>query len=127
MTTAPESPRAAAGRSLIAADVAITGDIGSEGTVEIAGIDHVGIGTDFSHNHTPADYDWMRKGRWTRSVQYGAGSAKNPGPAPKLDWLKSIDRLGTIADALRQTGFKQDEVARLMGGNWLRLYRDVLG
>lgn len=37
MTTVPESPRAAAGRSLIAADVAITGDIGSEGTVEIAG------------------------------------------------------------------------------------------
>ena len=96
-------------------------------TVDLAGIDHVGIGTDFSHNHTPADYDWMRKGRWTRSVQFGAGSAKNPGPAPKLDWLKSIDRLGTIAEALQQTGFKQDEVARLMGGNWLRIYRDVLG
>jgi membrane dipeptidase len=96
-------------------------------TVEIAGIDHVGIGTDFSHNFQPADYDWMRKGRWTRSVQYGAASAQKPGPAPKLDWLKSIDRLGVIAEALVQTGFKQDEVAKLLGGNWLRLYRAVLG
>ena len=41
-------------------------------TVGIAGIDHVGIGTDRSHGHGPADYDWMRKGRWTRGVDYGA-------------------------------------------------------
>lgn len=41
MTLPAESPRSAAsapaGRSLIAADVTITGDIGSEGTVEIMG------------------------------------------------------------------------------------------
>ena len=37
-------------------------------SVDIMGIDHVGIGTDRSHNFTKPDYDWMRMGRWTRGV-----------------------------------------------------------
>jgi microsomal dipeptidase-like Zn-dependent dipeptidase len=94
-------------------------------TVEIAGIDHVGIGTDRSHNHGPADYDWMRKGRWTRGVDYGAGSAARPGKVPPADWLKELSGLGTIADALSRAGFTQDEVDKITHKNWLRVYADT--
>jgi len=51
-------------------------------TVELAGIDHVGIGTDYSHKSSQEHLDWMRMGRWSRTVNYGAGSATNSGPAP---------------------------------------------
>jgi membrane dipeptidase len=94
-------------------------------TVDLAGIDHVGIGTDYSHNHGPRDYDWMRKGRWTRTVQYGAASAANPGPTPKPEWIKTVDKLSTIRQGLLDVGLAPDEAGKVVGGNWLRLYRQV--
>lgn len=96
-------------------------------TVDLAGIDHVGLGTDFSHHSSQAYLDWMRSGRWTRSVQYGAGSAAKPGPSEKPAWLKSINGLAAVAPALARVGFKPDEVEKLSAGNWLRLYRATIG
>ncbi|TKT78216.1 membrane dipeptidase [Aquamicrobium sp. LC103] len=96
-------------------------------TVEIAGVDHVGIGTDFSYNSNDKFREWMRKGRWTRSVQYGAGSAAAPGAVSKPDWLPAADRLADLADGLADVGFSAEEVGKIMGGNWLRLYRSVFG
>nr|WP_250806723.1 membrane dipeptidase [Ensifer adhaerens] len=94
-------------------------------TVDIAGIDHVGIGTDISHNHTQRDYDWMRKGRWTRSVQYGAGSAATPGAVPKPEWLLKPENLQDVAPALLRVGFNQEEANKILRDNWLRLYGEV--
>jgi membrane dipeptidase len=94
-------------------------------TVEIAGIDHVGIGTDRSHHHGPVDYDWMRKGRWTRGVDYGAGSAARPGKVPPADWLKELSGLGTVAGGLARAGFSSAEVDKITHGNWLRVYAEV--
>jgi membrane dipeptidase len=96
-------------------------------TVEIAGIDHVGIGTDYSH-HSNQDYiDWMRSGRWSRLVQYGAGSAANSGPAPKPDWLLRAASLGNVAEGLRRVGLSGEETDKVLRGNWLRLYEAVFG
>ncbi len=96
-------------------------------TVDIAGIDHVGLGTDFSHNTNQTYLDWMRQGRWTRSVQYGAGSATNTAPSEKPAWLKKISGLGSVAPALAKTGFNPEEVEKITSGNWLRVYRAVFG
>ncbi|MGE8064064.1 membrane dipeptidase [Pseudomonas sp. NPDC089569] len=96
-------------------------------TVDLIGIDHVGIGTDYSHNMQPRDYDWMRKGRWTRTVQYGAGSAASPGPARKPEWLLKAGQLNVVADGLQRAGFNPQEAAKILGGNWLRLYEEVFG
>lgn len=94
-------------------------------TVDIAGVDHVGIGTDISHNHTARDYDWMRRGMWTRGVDYGAGSPERPGAVPKPAWLKSPDALRDVGPALRRIGFDAEEAAKILRGNWLRLYAQV--
>lgn len=95
-------------------------------TVDIAGIDHVGIGTD-EGQITQADLDWMRRGRWTRSAQYGAGSASKRGVVAPPDWLPRPSRLGAVVVALARTGFSKDEVEKITAGNWLRLYRAVFG
>ena len=94
-------------------------------TVDIAGIDHVGIGTDRSHNHGPADYDWMRKGRWTRGVDYGAGSAARPGKVPPADWLVSLSGFSQLPPALARAGFNKEEVDKITHGNWLRVYGEA--
>jgi microsomal dipeptidase-like Zn-dependent dipeptidase len=94
-------------------------------TVEFMGIDHVAIGTDRSHNHVKADYDWMRMGRWTRSVDYGAGSAARPGKAPPPEWFVEVHHLARIPEGLRQVGFSAADVAKITSGNWLRLYGEV--
>jgi membrane dipeptidase len=94
-------------------------------TVDIAGIDHVGIGTDRSHGHGPADYDWMRKGRWTRGVDYGAGSAARPGKVPPADWFTELSGISTIPGALGRVGFNKEEVDKITHKNWLRVYGEV--
>ena len=96
-------------------------------TVDIVGVDHVGLGTDFSYSSDDVFRDWMRKGRWTRSVQYGAGSAVNPGEVASPEWLEEPEQLGDLAPALRDVGFSVGEVGKIMGGNWLRLYETVFG
>ena len=54
------------------------------------------------HRHRPqprprqADYDWMRKGRWTRGVDYGAGSAARPGKVPPADWLTELSACSAL-------------------------------
>ncbi|HMK81474.1 MAG TPA: membrane dipeptidase [Xanthobacteraceae bacterium] len=96
-------------------------------TVDIAGIDHVALGTDFSHHNNQKYLDWMRSGRWTRSVQYGAGSATNAAPSEKPAWLKRIAGLASVAPALAKIGFARQEVEKITSGNWLRLYGEVFG
>lgn len=94
-------------------------------TVDIAGIDSVAIGTDRSHNFTPPDYAWMRTGRWTRGVDFGAGSAKNPGKAAPPDWFIELEDMGKIVGGLKSAGFDQAEIDKITHGNWLRLYGDT--
>jgi len=94
-------------------------------TVEIAGIDHVGIGTARGHNSSPGELDWMRMGRWTRNLDYGAGSAAKPGLQPPADWLRELREFAALPEALGRAGFTAAEVDKLTHGNWLRLYDAV--
>lgn len=94
-------------------------------TVDLIGIDHVAVGTDRSHNFTRPDYDWMRMGRWTRGIDYGAGSAAKPGKAPPPNWFTEVRQLGLLPQGLRDIGFSDEEVGKIESGNWLRLYGEV--
>jgi membrane dipeptidase len=91
-------------------------------TVDLIGIDHVGIGTDFVHKATKADYEWMRSGRWTRGVDYGAGSATNAGVALPPDWSQDVDEFRKIPDGLLAAGFNREEADKILSSNWLRVY-----
>ena len=96
-------------------------------TVDIMGIDHVAVGTDRSHNHSKMDYDWMRMGYWTRSVDYGAASAARPGKARPPEWFVEVHHLGRIPGGLRHAGFNAQEVEKICADNWLRVYAEIFG
>lgn len=96
-------------------------------TVEIAGIDHVALGTDFSHHNTMEYLDWMRVGRWTRSVQYGASMNASRMPAEKPVWITRVDGLASVPPALARIGFSAEEIEKITSGNWLRVYAANFG
>lgn len=92
-------------------------------TVDRIGIDRVGIGTDFDQTGGMEYLEWMRQGRWARETQYGAGSKTNSGPQPKLDWFGTPADYPNAEACLRNRGFNETEVAKIMGQNWLDFYR----
>ncbi|WP_220447925.1 dipeptidase [Nonomuraea diastatica] len=95
-------------------------------TADLVGVGHVGVGSDLGRKVVYADLQWMRQGRWTRTAQYGAGSAANPGKQPPLPWFPDTRSFPALAEALARRGFGTADVAAVMGGNWMRFYHEVL-
>ena len=69
----------------------------------------------------------MRVGRWSRSLDYGEGSAANPGFPPMPAWFRDNRDWDNIRDGLASKGFSGAEIGALMGGNWSRLNDDSFG
>lgn len=96
-------------------------------TVEIIGIEHVGIGTGRRYNATPEQLDWARMGRWTRRKDFGAAAPGNTKLEPAPDWCRDLSDLGRIEQGLSEIGFNQTEAALILRDNWMRLFRQTLG
>ena len=60
-------------------------------------------------------------------MDYGEGSAANPGFPPMPNWFQDNRDWGNIRSGLEQAGFSKEEVDGLMGGNWLRFYDENFG
>lgn len=91
--------------------------------VDRLGIDHVGFGSDMAPGSPDDDVEWMRKGRWTRSEQSGATLPDVP--PPPHEWMDDFAKIDEVARVLIDTGrLSEDETAAVMGGNFLRVYRD---
>ena len=91
------------------------------------GTQHFGLGSDLCQDQPDRVVEWMRVGRWTKEIDYGEGSAANPGFPPQPHWFQDNRDFGNIEAGLRQVGFSQDEVAGLMGDNWMRFFKDNFG
>lgn len=90
-------------------------------TVDLMGIEHVGIGTDLCQNQPVSILEWMRNGRWSKEMDYGEGSAGNAGWPRPLSWLRDSRDFPHFIHGLRGRGFDDEEVARIMGRNWVEL------
>ncbi|MBM3596970.1 MAG: dipeptidase [Alphaproteobacteria bacterium] len=91
-------------------------------TVDQIGIDAVGMGTDYCPGHPPSIRTWWRYARWSRE--------KAPAEQMKIaphegwqSWFSSPAHFQNIVDALSKR-YSADDVAKLMGGNWLRMFRE---
>lgn len=65
--------------------------------VKVAGIDHVGIGSDFDGVNT---------------VPIG---------------LEDFSKMPALTDALLKRGYKEQDIKKIMGGNFLRVIKEVVG
>ncbi|MGI9336105.1 MAG: membrane dipeptidase [Gammaproteobacteria bacterium] len=86
------------------------------------GVANLGVGSDLCQDQPDSVVAWMRNGRWSKQTDYGEGSADAPGFPPQPEWFRDNRDFGNIGQGLAQTGFSSEEIAAIMGGNWLRFY-----
>ncbi|UCC38603.1 MAG: membrane dipeptidase [Candidatus Aminicenantes bacterium] len=94
--------------------------------VNKAGVDHVGIGSDREHRIIPDTAEEKRKLELEMA-------ALHPDKSRKINWpffIKEFNtprRMEVIWDGLIKHGHKSREVEKIMGKNFYRLYKDVIG
>ena len=92
------------------------------GAVETMGIDNVGIGSDLVQGHGNEVVEWMRNGRWSKEIDFGEGSVANAGWPKPVSWFTGNRDFKNISDGLSIFGFSNQEVAQIMGLNWLKFF-----
>ena len=83
------------------------------------GTANLGIGSDLCQDQPDGEVEWMRTGRWTFRRD---GAAFPPMPS----WFRSNRDWNALREGLIAHGFAADEVAALLGDNWMRFLRDAL-
>ena len=96
-------------------------------TAERMGVDRVGFGSDLCQNQPQSVLEWMRNGRWSKTMDYGEGSSGNAGWPEALTWFKDNRDFPGIIAALKKRGFSDEEMAKIVGGNWVDLLTRVAG
>jgi membrane dipeptidase len=96
----------------------------------IAGEDHVGIGTDNGVLPTTLDEETKRKMKEWQEQRIKAGIAA-PGEAvgvyPLVEDYNSVDRYRRFVRDLERRGWSHARLEKLMGGNFLRVYKEAWG
>lgn len=101
-----------------------------EHIASVAGEDHVGIGTDNGVLPTILDakgkeeYDTLQRERIAKGI---AAPGEAVGVYPFLPDYNSIDRYRQLSADLGRRGWSQVRLEKLMGGNFLRVYREAWG
>jgi membrane dipeptidase len=85
-----------------------------EHIVNLAGIDHVGIGLDYVRD-VQAIWDWIQRDRdlWPQ-----AGAEEQPYPAHAQP-----EQIAALVGLMLDHGYKKEHVAKVLGGNFLRVLR----
>ena len=92
--------------------------------VEKVGIDHVGMGTDFCQDQPYSFFEWL-------FMQQGTKRQPMPVPIPNPhvhpSGFEAPDQMPSLASELLGRGYAEADVAKFLGGNWLRLFGEVWG
>jgi len=92
-------------------------------TIDLMGEDHVGIGTDLCQDQPDSVVEWMRVGRWTKSIDYGEGNADKPWFPDMPNWFGGNLDFSNISTGLKNTGMDASIILKVMGGNWFNFFR----
>lgn len=99
-----------------------------EHAIDVCGEDHVGIGSDLSTTPIDGSAEY-----WSRHREFVAGRIARGVAAPNEDPdilftvedLNSARRMELIADGLAQRGHPDARIEKVIGGNWVRLFREI--
>lgn len=87
---------------------------------DMVGIDHVGIGTDFTEGQPREWFDWILTGK---SKKGPALSLEHPLVNP--EGIQSAKDFPNLTAALLTRGFSDTDVRKIMGLNFLRVFQEV--
>ncbi len=94
-------------------------------TVEIMGIEKVGIGSDLCLQQPDSVVEWMRNGTWTKAKNFGEGTKKNAEFPKQPKWFIDARGFSNIESGLSKVGFKQNEINSILGDNWFNFYKRI--
>lgn len=96
-----------------------------EHAINIAGIDHVGFGSDYI---IPATFEQILTApSWDRETAASIGEFEVwPWSDGHVGWENNAG-YPNMTRGLVQRGYSDEDIAKVMGGNWMRLIKDTIG
>ena len=90
-----------------------------EYVINLCGEDCVGIGTDFTQGYDEEFFRWIThdKGWGRKLVDFG--------PIVNPEGMRTIGDFPNLTAAMEKRGWPETRIAKVMGGNWLQLLKDV--
>jgi membrane dipeptidase len=90
--------------------------------VERIGINHVGIGTDYCQDQPHRFFEWIfaQQGTKFRPIPMDI-----PDPHYHPEGMETPDTMVNVAVELGKRGYKAEDIEKVLGGNWMRLFKQV--
>ena len=99
--------------------------------VQMVGVDHVAIGTDFCMGRTREWFSWIGASHGREPFLDAAGAPGDPSGIPQpyraLHGFASPLEFVNVAEGLLRRGYDDDATRMILGGNWLQLLGHVWG
>jgi len=90
-----------------------------EHVINLVGVDHVGMGFDFMDYATAARMAWIG--------EVGAESWEGTLDRMRVAGIEDVTKVPNLTLALIQKGYSDSEMGKILGGNFLRVFKEVLG
>lgn len=96
---------------------------------DLVGVDHVGLGLDYFAGQRPYAADEQAKANYEKYLAIGMWSPAAYPPPPYIypKGIETPDKCANLTGGLLRSGFSADEVKKIIGGNWMRVFRAVWG
>lgn len=98
-----------------------------EHIVGLIGIDHVGLGTDFIEGFIEQRQDPPANTVWRLRGPDVLGTVDEVRYAGYPEGLETVSRLPNLTKGLARRGYSAEEIEKILGGNFLRLFAQVCG
>lgn len=99
--------------------------------VKLVGVEHVGLGLDFTEGYQDAfragKQDNKVVPKWRRIRPDIFGSPDDFYKVAYSKGLESIRLLPNLTQGMHDRGYSEDQIAAVLGGNWLRHFETVVG
>lgn len=92
--------------------------------VEVGGIEHVGVSTDHAIRGLRS---WATRENWYEPRLRNFKPSYRVRWPPFIEGLDEPERFLNVAHALDRRGMAEVDIARILGGNWLRYFREIFG
>lgn len=90
----------------------------------LVGVDHVALGMDFTEN---MPYDFLVPVAWGGVQRSGVRPSLSPWPIPYARDIDDATKFPNVTRELLRRGYREADVEKVLGGNWLRLFARVWG
>ena len=96
---------------------------------DLVGVDHAGLGIDYYEGQHPVEDDQTAKARYDQRIAAGYWRASEYPPPPYKypSGIETPRTLPRLTERLLERGFSEEDTRKVLGLNWMRVYRSVWG